>query len=453
MNTDALAQHLQAIHTIYVFLLIFCILLYGFGGSQSPLNAQPIKTMNNCPVTGLSIIEKKHWSFTHPGENYITKISRIGADIIYVDHIADRDVIPTHVGAINLPDLLREEQLSGQPIIIVVNCRNIANVRLTWKKEFTNCIYTTGSNVNLMVLFRLTPELRFQAEMFQSIAPATMQVVLADTYNDAMNTVMNFKSGNLPEPSAEERSSEQANLQKKEFLADIARMAWLEMFDQRIVLPPTDSSVYSYFKAIDSLQHDLEERETEQKKNTERAMQDFQNTMTRKIIALNAELEEHKRHTEQFAYEKPELSTGMSAHEMDMTRVATAIAEKTAVMKELLGQINSLEIDPDRKQRLTSLCSNLIETSTKERQLRTELTATDSIFLSTLQKHHPNLSQRELKIGLLIKLDYNSRDIARTIGISSRGIESIRYRMHKKLGLDKHRSLKTYLTDLMINNQ
>jgi len=48
----------------------------------------------------------------------------------------------------------------------------------------------------------------------------------------------------------------------------------------------------------------------------------------------------------------------------------------------------------------------------------------------------------------MVKLNYDTREIARSIGISTRGMESIRYRMHRKLGLDKHKSIKTYLSEL-----
>jgi DNA-binding CsgD family transcriptional regulator len=90
----------------------------------------------------------------------------------------------------------------------------------------------------------------------------------------------------------------------------------------------------------------------------------------------------------------------------------------------------------------------MIDTEMIEKRLNIELTTTDSEFLSKLQRKHPNLNQRELRICLLIKLNYNTRDIARSVGISTRGMESIRYRMHKKIGLTKHQSLKGYLTDL-----
>jgi len=47
-------------------------------------------------------------------------------------------------------------------------------------------------------------------------------------------------------------------------------------------------------------------------------------------------------------------------------------------------------------------------------------------------------------------MNYDTCDIARSVGISTRGMESIRYRMHKKLGLGKHQSIKTYLSELAV---
>jgi len=41
----------------------------------------------------------------------------------------------------------------------------------------------------------------------------------------------------------------------------------------------------------------------------------------------------------------------------------------------------------------------------------------------------------------------------RSIGITKRGMESIRYRMHKKIGLTKHQSIKNYLNELSDNQQ
>ena len=151
-------------------------------------------------------------------------------------------------------------------------------------------------------------------------------------------------------------------------------------------------------------------------------------------------------------YEKEigELRTRIANQDLELTRVSTAIAEKTSSLRNLLDQIHALEIDSSIKRVMTDSCISLIETETIEKRLNMELTESDSVFLSKLQKKHANLNQRELRISLLVKLNYDTREIGRSVGISTRGMESIRYRMHKKLGLGKHQSIKTYLSGLAI---
>lgn len=166
---------------------------------------------------------------------------------------------------------------------------------------------------------------------------------------------------------------------------------------------------------------------------------------------MNTKEETKTKSTQDLEKEIAALKTRIASQDMELTRVSTAIAEKTTALRNLLDQIHALEIDSTVKRLMTDSCLSLIETETIEKRLNIELTESDSYFLSKLQKKHANLNQRELRISLLVKLNYDTREIGRSIGISTRGMESIRYRMHKKLGLGKHQSIKTYLSDLAVS--
>jgi len=168
------------------------------------------------------------------------------------------------------------------------------------------------------------------------------------------------------------------------------------------------------------------------------------------VIKMNAQTEMNRQTGRDSEKEIAELKSRIASQDIELTRVSTAIAEKTTALRNLLDQIYALEIDPTQKRLMTDACLSLIETETIEKRLNIELTESDSVFLSKLQKKHPNLNQRELRISLLVKLNYDTREIARSVGISTRGMESIRYRMHKKLSLGKHQSIKTYLSDLAV---
>ena len=123
---------------------------------------------------------------------------------------------------------------------------------------------------------------------------------------------------------------------------------------------------------------------------------------------MKTEAVQNTKSTLDFEKEIAVLKTRVATQDMELTRVSTAIAEKTNALRNLLDQIHALEIDASVKRLMTDSCLSLIETETIEKRLNIELTETDSFFLSRLRKKHPNLNQRELRISLLVKLNYDT---------------------------------------------
>ena len=68
-------------------------------------------------------------------------------------------------------------------------------------------------------------------------------------------------------------------------------------------------------------------------------------------------------------------------------------------------------------------------------------------FFRKLRKTHPELSTQELKICAYLRMSLNTKEIANMLNLSVRGVETIRYRLRKKLDLDK----ETNLVDFIIN--
>lgn len=58
------------------------------------------------------------------------------------------------------------------------------------------------------------------------------------------------------------------------------------------------------------------------------------------------------------------------------------------------------------------------------------------------------LSQTDLRLASFIKMNHNNNEIANISGISLRTVESQRYRLTKKLNLDKNQDLNTFLSNL-----
>ena len=58
------------------------------------------------------------------------------------------------------------------------------------------------------------------------------------------------------------------------------------------------------------------------------------------------------------------------------------------------------------------------------------------------------LSQTDLRLASYIKMNHNNNEIANISGISLRTVESQRYRLTKKLNLDKDQDLNSFLMSL-----
>ena len=68
-----------------------------------------------------------------------------------------------------------------------------------------------------------------------------------------------------------------------------------------------------------------------------------------------------------------------------------------------------------------------------------------SDFSKRLQASFPNLTPQEMKLCAYLRLNLSTKEIAQLMHISVRGVEISRYRLRKKLGLDRQENLLDYI--------
>lgn len=69
-------------------------------------------------------------------------------------------------------------------------------------------------------------------------------------------------------------------------------------------------------------------------------------------------------------------------------------------------------------------------------------------FFRNLHERYPELTQNDMKLCALLRLNLNTKDIAGFTHLSVRGVEGARYRLRKKLGIEKDKSLTDFLLEL-----
>jgi len=66
-------------------------------------------------------------------------------------------------------------------------------------------------------------------------------------------------------------------------------------------------------------------------------------------------------------------------------------------------------------------------------------------FIVGLSKKYPNLTSKDIKLCVYLKMNLSSKEIAPLMNISFRGVELHRYRLRKKLGLSQDENLNKFM--------
>ncbi|HTJ49271.1 MAG TPA: LuxR C-terminal-related transcriptional regulator [Cyclobacteriaceae bacterium] len=66
-------------------------------------------------------------------------------------------------------------------------------------------------------------------------------------------------------------------------------------------------------------------------------------------------------------------------------------------------------------------------------------------FSNRFKVAFPLLSPQEIKLSAYLRMNLSSKEIAQLLNISVRGVEISRYRLRKKLNLDRNRNLQDFI--------
>lgn len=399
----------------------------------------------------LETTTKSHWKSHHPAAKYTKWMSVINGNIIHtrIEVDANDSVILDFMDSELMMLVLTESDLLDKEFHILFDLACISSITFDYKLAITDLFFNQCPILGIVGFYNIADSMRIIVETFAAVAPDKVCVVLAKTFEEAIEQVIAFKAGKLSPTDSCCVNHHTDQTLKKRFLEAIARISWLDMLDEQITPPPPGHHYYSFFKAIDCLRKDLIARDAKKESELQQLKQDFEYRITQMVIKMNAQTEINRKSSRDMEEEISALTRRIEIRDIELTKFTAVITENKSRLHDLLEKLDSLEIDPCVKNAITDSCLNLLDKVIIEKQPDIELTKSDSLFLSTLKQKFPNLSPRELRISLLVRLNYDTSEIARSIGLSTRGMESIRYRIHKKLDLGKHQSIKSFLSELI----
>lgn len=137
-----------------------------------------------------------------------------------------------------------------------------------------------------------------------------------------------------------------------------------------------------------------------------------------------------------------------------VTEFALQIQEQNnllSLLKKNLSAIKNLAKEStvlDEVQKIQMMINDTIVLNNEKVQLNSEVEDTQKSFLFKLKSNFPDLNEKEIQITTLLRLNFNTKQIATQLGIAEHSIHNYRYSIRKKLNLDKEENLVDFLKNL-----
>ncbi|MEM7382231.1 MAG: helix-turn-helix transcriptional regulator, partial [Bacteroidota bacterium] len=132
----------------------------------------------------------------------------------------------------------------------------------------------------------------------------------------------------------------------------------------------------------------------------------------------------------------------------ELAASALQIVEKDEFLKELKTKLRAEGGDLKTSEVNKILRSISISNNNNWEEFKLRFTAVNEKFYNELTSRYPNLSQSDQRICALIKLNFSSKDMARLLGISVESVHTTRYRLRKKIGLERSANLEEFIAAL-----
>ena len=163
------------------------------------------------------------------------------------------------------------------------------------------------------------------------------------------------------------------------------------------------------------------------------------------IENLEKQVEKQRKLIQQYEKEKVNTQQEIEAINKELSNSLLKNEIYTGLVQKTQKIIHENQETPSLKKALVEL-QNDFEGLNLQISTHQKLETDD--FLTRIKSKFPDLTPRELRLCSYLKLNVSSKEIAQYLGISVRGVESLRYRVRKKLELSKGQDLVEFIMKL-----
>ena len=166
------------------------------------------------------------------------------------------------------------------------------------------------------------------------------------------------------------------------------------------------------------------------------------------LVTIRVNYNYQKERGSRLELEKEKVLLELDQKNRELVSKSNFIIQRNDYLKNLQKKIRTSQKEEDQTGKMVTKELNRVINSEKSYE------EFDNMFVSVYPDFYQRLnqisklSQTDLRLASYIKMNHNNNEIANISGISLRTVESQRYRLTKKLNLDKNQDLNSFLMSL-----
>ncbi|KXX66654.1 hypothetical protein AVL50_30910 [Flammeovirga sp. SJP92] len=146
--------------------------------------------------------------------------------------------------------------------------------------------------------------------------------------------------------------------------------------------------------------------------------------------------------------EEEKIKEVLEIKNKELTASVLQIIQHEETLAEIKKELTELKKEPDANQ-INKLSKKInLNTNNNWKEFEARFVEVNGNFYKELHKQFPKLTQGDQKICALIKLNFDSKGMAKLLGISTESVHTTRYRLRKKLGLSRQDNLEEFISNI-----
>ncbi len=169
----------------------------------------------------------------------------------------------------------------------------------------------------------------------------------------------------------------------------------------------------------------------------------------------NTQLSEQKLKTEleNTALKEQQLIQELDLKSKSLTKSALHMIQKNEFLNDIKSKLKDIrkgeqELQEKRIKKLIKSIDFNFTLDDDWQEFETVFQQVHSSFFEKLKLQHPKLTPAEVRLCAMIRLNLHSKDMSAIMGISQDSLRIARYRLRKKLGLDKGDNLYAFILNI-----